>query len=285
MTSPSSILVTGATGNIGQALIPLLSAAGAHVVAASHANAAPGGVPARAVDFESARSLEQAFAGIDTVFLLFPLVPHKLELARRAVAAARAAGVKHLVRSSGAGADATAAGSLARLQGEIDDCIAASGIATTLLRPSSFMQNWIAYYAGMIKSGTVYLPLAQGRVPYVDVRDIAATAAAVLLDPARHAGKVYTLTGPQALSVEEGLAEIGRATGRQAVYVPVSEEAAATSMRSMGQDEWTIDILASLNRAAAAGELAQTSGDVEAVTGRAPRSFAGFVHDHADAWR
>jgi uncharacterized protein YbjT (DUF2867 family) len=147
------------------------------------------------------------------------------------------------------------------------------------------MQNWVHYYAGMIKAGTLYAPLAEGRTAYIDVRDIAAVAATVLDDPAPHAGRAYTLTGPQALGVAEGLAEIARVTGRQSTYVPVTEEAAAQSMKGMGMDDWTIDILDSLNRDTAAGRMAQVTPDVEQLTGHAARTFAQFVRDHAQAWR
>ena len=283
--SASLLLVTGATGNIGQALVPLLKQAGANVVAGHRSGAAAGGVPGRAVDFANRAGLEAAFDGVDTLFLLFPLVPNKRELAANAVAAARATGVRHIVRSSGAGADANATGSLARLQGEIDRIVVDSGIPTTIVQPATFMQNWVNYNAGMVKSGTVYLPLAQGRTAYVDVHDIAAATAAVLRNPGGHAGKTYTLTGGEALGAAEVLAEIARGSGTQATYVPVSEDAAVQAMQSMGMDAWTIDMLMSLNRAVAAGETAGTTGDVHKLTGRAPRRFAEFVRDNAAAWR
>lgn len=285
MNDSSTVLVTGASGNIGRALLPLLRDSGAQVFAGHRSGAAVDRVAGRAVDFNDRRGLEAAFQGVDTLFLLFPLVPNKRELAAHAVAAARAAGVRHLVRSSGAGADADATGSLARLQGEIDRIVTDSGIPTTILRPATFMQNWVTYNAGMVKSGTVYLPLGEGRTAYVDVRDIAAAAAAVVRDPERHSGKVYTITGGEALAVAEVLAEIARGTGRHSSYVPVSDEAAIQAMKSMGMDDWTIDILMSLNRAAAAGETAAVTGDLQSLTGQPPRRFADFVRDHADAFR
>ena len=108
------ILVTGASGNIGRPLLAALTAQNANVKAmSSKAIAATATATATATansvagDFADPTSLQRAFAGIDTLFLLLPLVPNKLDLARNAVAAAKAAGVKHIVRSSGAGADAS----------------------------------------------------------------------------------------------------------------------------------------------------------------------------------
>jgi uncharacterized protein YbjT (DUF2867 family) len=283
--SKPTILITGATGNIGTELTAQLRQAGANVLAGSTSGKALNGVPGRTVDFKSPETLKAAFHGVDRLFLLFPLVPNKLELAGNAVAAARAAGVKHIVRSSGAGADPASPVAIARLQGEIDQLIIESGIAYTLLRPASFMQNWFVYYGGMIKSGTLYLSHADGKASFIDVRDIAAVAAAVLLDPAPHAGKSYTLTGPAALSASEVLDEIAKAGGPRATYTAVPESTAVESMKKMGMDDWTVGIMSSLNRVIAGGYANGLSEDVQTVIGRAPRSFAEFARDNVNAWR
>jgi uncharacterized protein YbjT (DUF2867 family) len=129
------ILVTGGTGNIGRELVKQLQARGADfaIMSSKPGKAASS---AREVygDFTQPASLAGAFTGIDTLFLLFPLVPGMPDMARNAVVAAQLAGVRHIARSSGAGADAHSPASIARLHGEIDDLIVHSGIASTLLR-------------------------------------------------------------------------------------------------------------------------------------------------------
>lgn len=279
------ILVTGATGTIGQELVRLLRSQGANVIAGSRSGAPVEGAPGRAVDFDDPASLHTAFDGIDTVFLLFPLVPNKLALARHAVEAAREAGVRHLVRSSGAGADPQGTVAISRLQGEIDSLVMASGIPATIVRPSSFMQNFITFYGGMIKGGSVYLPHGEGKTGFIDARDIAAVDAAILANPAAHAGKVYTVTGPAALGAQEALDIIGRAIGRDIRYVPVDDAAAREGMRKNGLDPWTIDILSSLDRAVAAGHTAGLTETVKIITGQEPRTFEDFAGDHAQAWQ
>jgi len=100
------ILVTGATGTIGQALVKQLQDRGARfAVMSSRPGIEVGGHTTVLGDMTDPASLQQAFTGVDTLFLLLPLVPNKVELARHAVQAARAAGVRHIVRSSGSGAD------------------------------------------------------------------------------------------------------------------------------------------------------------------------------------
>ncbi len=284
MPSPR-ILVTGATGTIGSHLTPLLAEAGAHVIEGSRTGRSRSGVPARVVDFEDPATLRRAFEGIDRLFLLFPLTPNKLALARNAIDAARAAGVGHIVRSSGAGADAESSSTIGRLQGSIDQLVMASGISWTIVRPSFFMQNWITYHGEMIRRGELILSYGDGKAGYVDARDIAAVSARVLLHPEVHTGAIHTLTGPEALSVQEALDEIARASGRVASYKRIAEPDAVAAMQASGMDAWTIDILSGLNQAIASGYAAGITGDVQKVTGRPARSFATFAREHADRWR
>lgn len=281
----NTILVTGATGTIGRHLVAQLKAAGASVIAASSSGQTVEGVATRHADFADKASLLSAFAGVDTLFLLLPLQSNMVELARNAVEAAKAAGVKHIVRSSGAGADAASPVAIARVQGEIDKLVAESGIAYTITRPANFMQNFQNFYAGMIKGGTLYLPQGDAKVSFIDARDLAAANAVVLQDPARHAGKTYTLTGAAALSNAEAMAVIGSALGRQVNYVAVSDEQGVAALRGMGMDDWMVDIMMSLNRVIAAGYAAGISPDVELLLGRAPIPFERFVADHLPAWR
>jgi uncharacterized protein YbjT (DUF2867 family) len=280
----NTILVTGASGNIGRELVRELKSAGADVIAGSSSGKSVADVPSRKVDFNDTDGLRAAFSGIDTLFLLLPLVENKFELARNAVAAARAAGVRHIVRSSGAGADATTSVALLRLQGQIDQVVIDSGIAYTLLRPSTFMQNFAVYYAGMIQGGALYLPQAEGRVAYIDVRDIASVAATVLQNPGAHAGQAYTLTGAESLSNTDAIRIIGAAIGKTVDYVAVPDSAAIASMEGMGMGAWSIDQMMSLNRFTAAGSASGKTDTVRELLGRAPIAFADFVADHRSAW-
>lgn len=277
------ILVTGASGSIGSRLVTRLRELDANFTLMS-SKPTPGS-PAVQGDFNDPASLQRAFAGVHTLFLLLPLVPNKLQLADNAVQAARAAGVSHIVRSSGAGADADSPVSLARLQGSIDAKVAASGIAHTFLRPSSFMQNWINFSAAQIKAGTVFAPHGNGAQSVIDARDIADAAAAVLVNPAPHNGKAYTLTGAEALTDAQMLASISQAIGRTVNYVDAPETAALQAMQGMGMPEVMIDWFMSLNHVIKQGWAAGITDDVQRLTGQAPRRFADFVRENAAAWR
>ena len=278
------ILVTGASGNIGSELVKVLQARKADfAVMRSKPSADNPGVLTVHGDFADPASLERAMRGFDTLFLLLPLVPNKVELAKNAVAAAKAAGIHHIVRSSGLGADASSTVSLSRLQGTIDALVEASGIAFTLLRPAGFMQNWINFSAAQLKAGSYYAPNGEGVQSLVDVRDIAESAAVVLQDPAAHAGRAYNLTGGESLTNQQMLDSIGAAAGHPIKYVDVPESAAREAMA--GMPPVMIDWFLSLHQVIKQGWAAAISGDVQRLTGHPPRRFAGFAAENAAAWR
>ncbi len=280
------ILVTGATGHIGRELVRQLQQRGADfAVLTSPCGRSVPGVPSVEGDFADQPSLQRAFSGFDTLFLLLPLVLDKLELARHAVDAAKASGIRHIVRSSGAGADANSPLAIARLQGMIDRLVRDSGLGWTLLQPNFFMQNWVNLDAAQLKAGAYHAPTGDGAISVVDVRDIADAAAAVLSNPQAHAGQTYTLTGAEALSNAEQLAVISHAVGRQIQYVDVPEAKAEQAMKDMGTPLVMIEWFLGLNHVIKQGWAAGISQDVKSLTGHAPRSFADFVTENVAAWR
>jgi uncharacterized protein YbjT (DUF2867 family) len=277
----SRILITGASGNIGSALAATLKSSATPFETLSSRQ----GAGTRVGRFEDLLSLERAFAGIDTLFVVLPLVPHKLELARNVASAAKSAGVKHIVRSSGAGADPSSPFALPRLQGQIDAVLADTGLATTFLRPAGFMQNFATFMAGMVKSGTLHLATGDARQSLIDARDIADVAAAILRQPSAHAGRAYTLTGGESQSDSERAEILARAVGRPVRAEFISPQAAVQSMQAMGFAPALVEWMDSLNRLVAAGHAAGISPDAAALLGRAPRRFDAFAREHAAVWR
>jgi len=277
------ILITGASGNIGQPLVDSLHASGTPFETLSSRSTAASGV--RTGSYADPASLLRAFAGIDTLFVLLPLTPDKLVHARNVAAAAKAAGVSHIVRSSGAGADPDAAYALPRLQGEVDRIFEDSGMATTFLRPAGFMQNYVGFLAGMVKAGTVHGATGDTPQSLIDTRDIAAVAATILASPAAHAGKAYTLTGGDALTDSQRAAVLSQVLGRPIKFVAVPPDAAVAGMRQMGMPDALVDWLASLNALVSAGHAAAISPDAARLLGRAPITFAQFAADHRAAWQ
>jgi uncharacterized protein YbjT (DUF2867 family) len=280
----NKILVTGASGNIGKPLVAALNAANADFAIMRSKASNDDVVETHVASFDDVASLTKAFTGIETLFLLFPLVPNKIELAKNAAAAAKAAGVKHIVRSSGAGADANSSFSLPRLQGTIDAILAATGIPTTFLRPAGFMQNYVSYQSQAIAAGTIFMADGGQAQSLIDGRDIADVAAAVLLNPAKHAGKAYTLTGGAAFTGADAAKTISAGIGRTVNHVTVTPEQAVETMKQWQMPDFVVDVMDSLNRIIGAGYAAGVSPDVENILGRKPRTFEAFVQDAKAAW-
>jgi uncharacterized protein YbjT (DUF2867 family) len=276
------ILVTGASGNIGTPLVQQLRAVGANFSVLRSKGQADAST--RVASYDDVNALTRAFEGVDTLFLLLPLVENKLALAGNAALAAKRAGVKYIVRSSGAGADAASTFALPRLQGQIDEVLAATGIATTFIRPAGFMQNFATFMAGQVKAGTVYAAHADAAQSLVDARDIGAVAATLLQNPAAHAGKAYTITGGQSLTTQQFVNEIAHVMGKQVNYHAVSFEQAAQAMAGMGMQGWLVELMDSLNRIVAAGYAAGISPDAAQLLSRAPITAKTFAQDHIAAW-
>jgi uncharacterized protein YbjT (DUF2867 family) len=283
MSQTNHILVTGASGNIGTPLVQLLRDANARF--STLRSKGPADASTHVASYSNVDALTRAFEGVDTLFLLLPLVENKLELAANAALAAKRAGVRHIIRSSGAGANAASSFALPRLQGQIDELLAATGIATTFIRPAGFMQNFSTFMAGQVKAGTVYAAHGDAKQSLVDTRDIAAVAAALLQNPGAHAGKAYTITGGESLSTQEFLDAISKATGQNVHYQAVSFEQAEQAMAGMGMPGWLVDLMDSLNRVVVAGYAAGISPDTAQLLARPPITAQAFAQDHLAAWQ
>ncbi len=279
----SRILITGASGTIGRHLVQSLTAQGTPFEVMRSKPVADGRT--RVGSYDDVASLTAAFADIDTLFVLLPLTPNKLTHARHVAAAAKTAGVSHIVRSSGAGADPAAGFALPRLQGQVDEILASTGLATTFLRPAGFMQNYLSFMADMVRGGMIYGATADAAQSLIDARDIAAVAARVLVNPAPHAGQAYTLTGGEALTDSQRAAVLSQALGRPVGFTAIAPQAATDAMRQMGMPDELVSWMASLNELVSAGYAAGISPDVQNLLGRAPIGFAQFAAEHQAAWR
>lgn len=284
------ILVTGASGNIGSALVRVLQQRGANFIAGVHDAAKlevlkSGGIPAIAFDYKNPESMLNAFEGIDCAFILLPLDANMVEYGEAAIAAAKQAGVSYIVKSSELGADKDSPLLALRTQGSIDESIKLSGIPYAILRPNFFMQNFASQYAESIrKSSKFYLPQSGAEISFVDVRDIAAVAAELLMDPERFPNQAFDLTGPEALSNHAVANYLSVAINRPVQYAPVPDEIAIEGMRRNNVPEWNIAYLMSLHRHVKAGNMAATSNNIRLITQTFPRDLFSYVHEYREIW-
>ena len=281
------ILVTGATGKVGQEVAKQLKAKGEpfRVLARSPGKARAllgGDVEVAAGDLGDPASLDAALAGADRLFLLPATDPRQREWELNAIDAAKRAGVKHVVKLSAIGASRDSPVVLARWHREVEEALEASGLAWTILQPTFFAQNFLNFAPSIQAQGVFHSSVA-GRASFVDVRDIAAVAVAALTEPG-HEGKTYVITGPEAISYAEAAEKLSAATGRTVTYVQVPEDGVRQALAGAGLPDWYVDDLVALNRIIDAGWAEGVSDAVETVARKAPISFDQFARDHAAAF-
>jgi uncharacterized protein YbjT (DUF2867 family) len=267
------ILVFGATGTIGDELVSILSSDGVSAIAVTR-----GPAPARSrpgtrwvqADLSAPGSIEDLFSGVRSMFLLTGNHPDMARLQITAIDVAARAGVEHVVKLSALGASDHSKLPIGRAHYETEAALVASGMRWTILRPHVFMQNLLAQAPGIVHEGRIVGASGDGRIPFIDTRDIAACAAVTLTRPG-HDGQKYILTGPEALSYYDIARILSEVVGRPVEYYDRFDES---------RDRNT---LAAHQRAG--GKTAIVHDTVRRLLGREPRSFAEFAKDHADIFR
>ncbi|MFK3778247.1 SDR family oxidoreductase [Agrobacterium sp. NPDC089420] len=272
------ILVIGSTGTIGTPLVKALVAKGESVKAASRSGKAADGAQGVRFDYTDASTYADAFDGVDRLFLILAggrldaidaLTPVVEEAARRKV---------KIVFLSVLGIDAD--DSIPYRQIELK--IIASGVPYVILRPNWFADNFHSYWKAGIDHGEIAVPAGEGKSSFIDVRDIADSAAAALTSDAFN-GKAFNLTGPKAFGYGEAAAVIARAIGKPVSYAAVSDEVFIGILTGAGVPKDYASFLASIFYPVREGWTAVVTGDVETLTGHAPRSLETYVADHLDA--
>jgi uncharacterized protein YbjT (DUF2867 family) len=279
------ILVSGATGKVGGELVRALSAAGAAVraVARDPATATPligPGVEIVRGDYEHPESLDEAMRGVEKAFLVPPASMRQVKQESNFIDAAKRAGIGHVVKLSLLTADPKSPGPFPQWHGMAERRLEGSGVRFTHLRPNFYMQN-LFWFARAIRDVDMFsLPLRDARAALVDLRDVAAAAAAVLLGEG-HEGRTYVLTGPQALNFYEVGKLLSEITGRPIGYKPITpEEFKATILKHWNMIEPLADATVSIWRGMSSGSYAGVSPDLGTLLGRPPRSLADFLRDH-----
>ena len=282
------ILITGASGTVGRAVLAEVARSGkkrrAMYRSKSEAAKSAAGTEAVVADFSDKASLRPALAGVESVFLVCSPIPELGQLEGNAIEASEAAGVRRIVLSSALGAGDYGK-SFPSWHRRVEDKLKASGMAYCILRPNSFFQNLLTYFAPSIRAeGVFYGAMGNARTSFVDVRDVAAVAASAL-QGAEHDGKTYELNGPEALTYTEVAERISRLAGVAARYVDIPAEAQRQAMLDRGMPEWQITALLDLQAYYTGGQGGSVDGVLEGLLGRPPIGIDRFVEEFAAEFR
>jgi uncharacterized protein YbjT (DUF2867 family) len=285
MNTRPLILVTGSTGNTGSGLVPALLAGGARVRALVHSPAKADSVRAQGAevviaDLGKPETLAAAVAGVDRIYLCLFNGPDQATHGRNLIAAARGAGRPHIVQHSASGSDRSR---IIRHIAEVEAELRASGLPWTIIRPTFYLQNMMMAIPTVASQRTIYLPMKQGRMAMTDVRDIVDVATRLLLDGG-HVGQDYSLTTPEAFTIDEFATALGTALGTPVQYVDVPISAARESMVGMGMDPWIVDGYMELFEGFASNWGNNTSNDTQKILGRPARGYRQFIADFKGAF-
>ncbi|MFE0020959.1 NAD(P)H-binding protein [Amycolatopsis sp. NPDC059021] len=289
-----TVLVTGATGNVGRNVVDLLVRAGVDVRATSRDPASldlPAEVDVRRVDLTDPKTFEQALQGVEKVFLYTQ--PAGID---GVVEAAKAAGVEHavLLSSLAVGDGRDPDHWIARWHRSVEDTIARSGLAWTFVRPGAFAANSLQW-AQSIKDGEpVRILYAHSYLSSIHERDIAEVSALPLLEDG-HAGAAYHITGGDSITQAEQIALIGQAIGREIAFEDLTGDAARAEFRGrIGNRVEELVDEGTIGRTDTAGIIetriryyeealegpAEIDGTVEKLLGKPARTFAEWAVDH-----
>lgn len=285
-----TLLVTGASGQLGRGVINhLLDAqkvAPASIIATTRnpenlADLAVRGVTVRAANFDDKASLEKAFAGADRVLIISTgdldiKTGRRLKQHEAAVAAAKAAGVSHLLYTSMPNPEP---GSPVLFAGDhygTEQAIKASGIPYTVFRNGWYQENLFMALPHAIASGKWYTSAGDGRIAHGARDDMAAAIAASLASGSKES-HIYTLTGPQAYTTSEVAAMVSDVTGKPIEVVQVPDEGLTEGIKASGVPEDFARVIASFDTNTRAGRIAEVTDTVEKLSGRKSRTLKQFL--------
>src|ERR671930_267920 len=301
----STILVTGATGTVGSEVVKQL-------VSSSSSSSDNNDIIIRAafhsqnkadifkqynnkktvqivnMDYNKSETIADALNHVDKLFLLNLPAPNMAVYSNLVKEIRKYGGINHIVKLSSMAAEETGFETIiGRIHREEEKIIEESGIPSTFLRPGSFMQNFVNFLGQTIKTqNAFYLPAGDGKVSFVDARDIAAISVRALTNGnQQYIGKAYAITGQEAISYRQAAEILSKEVGRRISYVDIPEEDARKGMKESAMDDWVVDAIMEFYSIIRTGHASQTTNVVEQITGRKPIPFTQFAKDYAGSFK
>lgn len=284
-----TLLVTGASGQLGRRVVELLLEADAGTIIATTrtpeklADFSERGVVVRHADFNEPDSLAKAFAGVDRLLLISTDALDgqgtRVKQHQTAVKAAEAAGVSHVVYTSVVN---PGPGSVIPDHYETEEALAASQLNWTILRNNLYADLLPASLGQAIQMGQLFSAAGEGGIAYISREDCAQAAAAALLS-SFNGRRTLNITGPEALSPANLAALAGQVAGKPVTYVPLEKNVLIQNMVAAGLPEPTAQFLGALDAATARGQFETVSSDFAELTDHEPTAVAEFLTANREA--
>jgi len=277
------ILVTGAAGKTGRAVIRALASRGESVRVLVHRPdqiRAAEELGAREVvvgDMRAQATMDQAVRGVRAVYHICPnMHPEEVAIGQTAIAAARSAGVAHFVYHSVLHPQVEAMPHH-WLKMRVEEQLFQSGLSYTILQPAAYMQNVLAQWEHVLEQGVYSVPYSAGpRLGMVDLEDVAEAAAVVLTEPG-HEGATYELAGPEALTQTEVATILSQQLGRPVRAEAVPLETWENRARESGLGEYQVETLVRMFQYYERHGFWGNPRVLGWLLGRPPTTFAAFV--------
>ena len=290
MSRPLNIMVTGASGHLGQLVVQELIRSSKNKIFAGSRNLekikafADSGVTLRSLDFTAPSTLKDAFKGIDRLLLISTdAVGARVEQHKNAIEAAKAAGVKHIIYTSWPSPENSLAGvGPDHFQTEV--LIQQSGMTYTLLRNFLYMDNFLHTLKTAIQMKTLFGAGGEGKAAYVS-REDCALAAASALDSDRFVNSMIDVSGPRALSYKDVAALASEILGVPIAYHDLSAEDFSKALVESGLPEQWANLYVSFDLAIKQGELSIPSSGVKSLTGKNPKDIREFIIENKKSLR
>lgn len=291
--SKRTLLVSGASGHLGRAVIDFLLASSGndHIVAGTRdpsrlKELEQPGIEIRELDFERQDTTAAAMEGVDRFLLIstdaVDRPGYRAQQHGRAVAAAARAGVKHIVYTSMPNPSEANPMGLALDHRGTEAAIAASGVAFTIVRNNWYFENLLGSLSQAIESGVLSDSTGDGRVGWISREDCARVAAAALASDETRSS-VHNATGPELLGLAEIAERLSRLSGRHVVARPADSESRRRSLESAGLPAGVVEFIVNTETGIREGWLAIVSDDVKNLTGKRPKSLFEYFEEHRDS--
>lgn len=284
------ILITGATGRTGKEVALKLVAKGVPVRAlvrnpGKAAALESAGVELAVGDAADTAAVRAALQGVEKIAIILPNGEKQLALENHLTDLAAAAGVKHILKVSSMESVAGASNPVHQAHWNSEQHIRASGKVWTMVRPSFYLQNFLANAATIKAENRFYYPFGEkGGAVFADSRDVGIFIAHVFTTPG-HENKSYDITSHDRMSFRQAAEVISKELDRTIEYVPQDPAAFRAYLGKFVTSQWHLDAVCSIFAEIAKGYLAQPTDTFRQVTGREPVGLAQFIREHAAVFR